>query len=238
MNSMIVPCDCISEIFSIIGALAAVVSVFVAIIIAKRIPEKDILSHRQHIRAIVKDLCFEMEHNKRNHMLRILDVDRFDKYYPEIFNNHRVQSYLKGELDGTDIKGINIIDGLIGLSRCSKNPDIFKVDNNNPEFTAIRVGLIPYSCIIDIDADGDDCEPSAIIYCKFKKHYPVAFRRFYLQPDNQSDLRLRYGFVKRRSPYQSYKYYIVEDRINNKKYNDIESRLRDVQVKGDSPVYP
>lgn len=39
-------------------------------------------------------------------MLRIIDVARFDKYYPEVFEREPVQSYLKGELDRVDIKGI------------------------------------------------------------------------------------------------------------------------------------
>ncbi len=213
-------------------------AVIVTIVIATRIPDKDVLSHRQHIREVAKMLYFQMKNNGRNHMLRVIDVDRFDKYYPEVFNTHCVQSYLKGELDGTDIKGLNIINGVIGVKPSAKDPSKYVVSNDSDAIKAIRIGLIPYSWIIDIDPDGDECEPSAIIYCKFKKHYPIALRHYYLSPEPGQKMKYKFGFVKRLSPYQSYKYFTSAFNDSKNKMGRISDVYTEISVDGDNPVYP
>ncbi len=226
----------IATLFTIIGAVASVLAVIIAILIATRIPDKDVLSHRQHIRKMVKELYFQMKHNGRNHMVRIIDIDRFDKYYPEVFNKHCVQSYLKGELDGTDIKGINIVNGLIGVKPSSKNPSRFVLSHDSDAIKTVRIGLIPYSWIIDIDIDGDECESSAIFYCKFKKHYPIALRHYYLSPEPGGKMQKQFGFVRRQSPYQSNKYYIQNETSDTVSNGSVYSN--EISVDGDNPVYP
>lgn len=128
----------------------------------------------------MRKLREEMISGNRNYMLRIIDIDRFDKYYPEVFARKPVQSYLKGELDKIDIKGVWIINGIVGVKLMSDRKS-YCISNDDDCVKAIRIGLIPYSWIIDVDFEGDECESSAIIYCKFRKRYPIALRKYYLK---------------------------------------------------------
>lgn len=233
---MLINCD-ISGVFTIIGAIASVVAVGVAIWIALRIPDKDVLSHRQRIRSIIKELHQQMRAGKRNYMIRIIDIDKFDKYYPEVFEDHAIRSYQKGELAGTDIKGVQIVDGLIGVVPNTKNKGGYLMTKGDANFVAERVGLIPYSWIVDIDLDGDEIEPSAILYCKYRKRYPLSLRSYYLHPDGSDKLIWKKGLVSRRSPYQTYSYYLIENRdISSGDTKKINPGIK-VTVKGDNPLY-
>lgn len=214
-----------SLIFTALGALASIAAVIVSIVIYRRIPDKDVLSHRQRIRKIIKELKHDMDSGRRNYMLRIVDIDRFDKYYPEVFDEHPVQSYLKGELCGTDIKGIWIVTGLIGVK---EKKGVFYPSNDDDCKTAKRLGLIPYSWIIDIDLDGDELEPSAIIYSKFQKHYPFSIKNYYLLGTKGQPVK-KCGLVRKRAPFQQYAYFLL---------NATHTHEKEIFVKRDNPVYP
>lgn len=56
----------LSAIFTVIGAISSVLAVIITIRISRRIPEEDILSHRQRIGSLMRDLRAEMESGKRN----------------------------------------------------------------------------------------------------------------------------------------------------------------------------
>lgn len=217
--------DFISLFFALIGSLASIASVIVAVVIYRHIPERDILSHRQRIREILQNLKSEMEKGVRNHMIRVVDINRFDKYYPEIFEDNPVQTYLKGELDSIDIKGVWIIDGLLGVEKKKGKYYVSK----KGDIAVERLGLIPYSWIVDIDLKGDEIDSSVIIYCKFNKHYPLTFKRYYLAKSGLP-LKIHWGFVKRRSPYQRFAYYIIP--------KDKSIPTQEIIVNRDNPAYP
>ena len=219
----------LSAIITVIGSISSVLAVIITIRISRRIPEEDILSHRQRIRSLMRELRAEMESGKRNYMLRIIDVDRFDKYYPEVFEMEPVQSYLKGELDRVDIKGVWITNGIIGVKHMSGRKH-YHISNDDDCIRAKRNGLIPYSWIIDVDFEGDECESSAIIYCRFKKRYPPSFKRYYLS--NVRYFHSRIGFVNRRSPFQKYEYYLMNRELS------FPHAAANITVRGDNPVYP
>lgn len=221
----------ISSVFTVLGAVASVLAVIVAIIISRRIPDKDILSHRQRIRTMMRKLREEMISGNRNYMLRIIDIDRFDKYYPEVFARKPVQSYLKGELDKIDIKGVWIINGIVGVKLMSDRKS-YCISNDDDCVKAIRIGLIPYSWIIDVDFEGDECESSAILYCKFRKRYPIALRKYYLNEVRY--LHNRIGFINKCSPFQTFEYYLTDSTERPLLHNDATH----IFVRGDNPVYP
>ena len=103
-----------SNIIAIIGVLVSIITLIVTIRIARIIPERDRLRHRKHIRDRVSQLSSEMR-SGRNHMCKIIDIDRYDTLYPNNFNSRNRQSHFKAELDGADIHGVAFTNGILGV---------------------------------------------------------------------------------------------------------------------------
>lgn len=196
-----------SEYIAIISVLVAVITLIVTIRIARIIPEQDKLSHRKHIREVVSRLSDEMKAG-RNHMCKIIDIDRFATLYPDNFNSRNRQSYFKAELDGTDIHGVAFTNGILGV--IEGKDGIYRVtkENDNTHKVA-RSGLIPYDWIIDIDESGDEIDTGAIFYCKFKKR-KICYGR-YCVGSNDGSLIDKCGFYRDRLPFRSYTYYLLSD---------------------------
>lgn len=200
-------CLSLSDYIAIAGVVVAIITLVVTIRIAKIIPERDRLSHRKHIRDMVTKIADEMK-SGRNHMCKIIDIDRFENLYPDNFNSRNRQSHFKAELDGTDIHGVAFINGILGVKE-GKGGRLTVTKGDDETHRVARSGLIPYDWIIDIDESGDEIDTGAIFYCKFKKR---KWRwGFYCVQQPDGSLKDKYGLYHDRQPFRSYNYYLIKD---------------------------
>lgn len=212
-----------SEYIAFVGVIIAIITLIVTIRIAKIIPEKDKLSHRKHIRDVVKNLSMEMQ-SGRNHMCKIIDVDRLDRVYPD--NDLNKQSYFKAELEGTDIHGVAFTYGILGVQE-ERHGSYVVTKKDDDTHRVARSCLLPYDWIIDIDESGDECDPCAIFFCKFKKR-KIRYG-FYRVQAKDGSMKDKTGFYQDRLPFRSYRYYLVG--------NEKKSYRQFVDVKGDNDVF-
>lgn len=216
-----ISCLSISDWIAIVGVIVAIITLIVTLRIARIIPEKDKLSHRKHVREVVNKLTAEMK-SGRNHMCKIIDIDRFNNLYPDNFNSRNRQSHFKAELEGTDIHGVSFTYGLLGV-RERKDGMFVVTKGNDSEHTVARSCLMPYDWIIDIDESGDENDTCAIFYCKFKKR-KIRYG-FYCVQSKDGSLKNKKGFYQDRLPFRSYSYYLVT--------NDNSPFPQYVDVRGD-----
>ena len=200
-------CLSLSDYIAIASVIVAIITLVVTIRIAKIIPERDRLIHRKHIRDIVTKIAAEMK-SGRNHMCKIIDMDRFENLYPDNFNSRNRQSHFKAELDGTDIHGVAFTNGILGVKE-GKGGRLTVTKGDDETHRVARSGLIPYDWIIDIDESGDEIDTGAIFYCKFKKRKWRWGIYCVQQPDGS--LKDKYGLYHDRQPFRSYKYYLIKD---------------------------
>ena len=200
-------CLSLSDYIAIASVIVAIITLVVTIRIAKIIPERDRLIHRKHIRDIVTKIAAEMK-SGRNHMCKIIDIDRFENLYPDNFNRRNRQSHFKAELDGTDIHGVAFTNGILGVKE-GKGGRLTVTKGDDETHRVARSGLIPYDWIIDIDESGDEIDTCAIFYCKFKKRKWRWGIYCVQQPDGS--LKDKYGLYHDRQPFRSYKYYLIKD---------------------------
>ena len=200
-------CLSLSDYIAIASVIVAIITLVVTIRIAKIIPECDRLIHRKHIRDIVTKIAAEMK-SGRNHMCKIIDMDRFENLYPDNFNSRNRQSHFKAELDGTDIHGVAFTNGILGVKE-GKGGRLTVTKGDDETHRVARSGLIPYDWIIDIDESGDEIDTGAIFYCKFKKRKWRWGIYCVQQPDGS--LKDKYGLYHDRQPFRSYKYYLIKD---------------------------
>ena len=200
-------CLSLSDYIAIASVIVAIITLVVTIRIAKIIPERDRLIHRKHIRDIVIKIADEMK-SGRNHMCKIIDIDRFENLYPDNFNSRNRQSHFKAELDGTDIHGVAFTNGILGVKE-GKGGRLTVTKGDDETHRVARSGLIPYDWIIDIDESGDEIDTSAIFYCKFKKRKWRWGIYCVQQPDGS--LKDKYGLYHDRQPFRSYNYYLIKD---------------------------
>ena len=200
-------CLSLSDYIAIASVIVAIITLVVTIRIAKIIPECDRLIHRKHIRDIVTKIAAEMK-SGRNHMCKIIDIDRFENLYPDNFNRRNRQSHFKAELDGTDIHGVAFTNGILGVKE-GKGSRLTVTKGDDETHRVARSGLIPYDWIIDIDESGDEIDTGAIFYCKFKKRKWRGGMYCVQQPDGS--LKDKYGLYHDRQPFRSYKYYLIKD---------------------------
>lgn len=200
-------CLSLSDYIAIASVIVAIITLVVTIRIAKIIPERDRLIHRKHIRDIVTKIAAEMK-SGRNHMCKIIDIDRFENLYPDNFNSRNRQSHFKAELDGTDIHGVAFTNGILGVKE-GKGGRLTVTKGDDETHRVARSGLIPYDWIIDIDESGDEIDTGAIFYCKFKKRKWRWGIYCVQQPDGS--LKDKYGLYHDRQPFRSYKYYLIKD---------------------------
>lgn len=200
-------CLSLSDYIAIASVIVAIITLVVTIRIAKIIPECDRLIHRKHIRDIVTKIAAEMK-SGRNHMCKIIDIDRFENLYPDNFNRRNRQSHFKAELDGTDIHGVAFTNGILGVKE-GKGGRLTVTKGDDETHRVARSGLIPYDWIIDIDESGDEIDTGAIFYCKFKKRKWRWGIYCVQQPDGS--LKDKYGLYHDRQPFRSYKYYLIKD---------------------------
>lgn len=200
-------CLILSDYIAIASVIVAIITLVVTIRIAKIIPERDRLIHRKHIRDIVTKIAAEMK-SGRNHMCKIIDIDRFENLYPDNFNSRNRQSHFKAELDCTDIHGVAFTNGILGVKE-GKGGRLTVTKGDDETHRVARSGLIPYDWIIDIDESGDEIDTSAIFYCKFKKRKWRWGIYCVQQPDGS--LKDKYGLYHDRQPFRSYNYYLIKD---------------------------
>ena len=200
-------CLSLSDYIAIASVIVAIITLVVTIRIAKIIPERDRLIHRKHIRDIVIKIADEMK-SGRNHMCKIIDIDRFENLYPDNFYSRNRQSHFKAELDGTDIHGVAFTNGILGVKE-GKGGRLTVTKGDDETHRVARSGLIPYDWIIDIDESGDEIDTGAIFYCKFKKRKWRWGIYCVQQPDGS--LKDKYGLYHDRQPFRSYKYYLIKD---------------------------
>lgn len=200
-------CLSLSDYIAIASVIVAIITLVVTIRIAKIIPERDRLIHRKHIRDIVTKIAAEMK-SGRNHMCKIIDIDRFENLYPDNFNSRNRQSHFKAELDGTDMHGVAFTNGILGVKE-GKGGRLTVTKGDDETHRVARSGLIPYDWIIDIDESGDEIDTGAIFYCKFKKRKWRWGIYCVQQPDGS--LKDKYGLYHDRQPFRSYKYYLIKD---------------------------
>ena len=200
-------CLSLSDYIAIASVIVAIITLVVTIRIAKIIPECDRLIHRKHIRDIVTKIAAEMK-SGRNHMCKIIDIDRFENLYPDNFNRRNRQSHFKAELDGTDIHGVAFTNGILGVKE-GKGGRLTVTKGDDETHRVARSGLIPYDWIIDIDESGDEIDTGAIFYCKFKKRKWRWGIYCVQQPDGS--LKDKYGLYHDRQPFRSYNYYLIKD---------------------------
>ena len=197
----------LSDYIAIAGVVVAIITLVATIRIAKIIPERDRLSHRKHIRDVVSKIADEMK-TGRNHMCKIIDIDRFETLYPDNFNSRNRQSHFKAELDGIDIHGVAFTNGILGVKE-GKDGRLTVTKGDDETHRVERSGLIPYGWIIDIDESGDEIDTGAIFYCRFKKrkwHWG-----FYCVQQPDGSLKNKHGLYKDRQPFRSYNYYLITD---------------------------
>ncbi len=200
----------LSDYIAVISLLVAIITLFVTIRIANVIPERDKLEHRRQIREVVSRLERQMK-DGRNHICKLVDLDRFEKLYPHNFNSRNRQSHFKAELDGTDIHGVVFVDKIVGLNKSSDG--FYTATRLENEFKAARCGLIPYEWIVDIDMDGDELDICPILYCNFKKRKIVLGH--YCVEGKDGTLVDKYCFYQERIPFSSYDYYLLDEESNN-----------------------
>jgi len=197
-----------SEYITIIGVIVAIITLVVTIRIARIIPERDKLSHRKHIREVVIKLRDEMK-SGRNHICKIIDIDRFESLYPDNFNDRNRQSYFKAELEGTDIHGIVFTNAILGVIQ-EKNGSFSVTKGDNYTHKVSRCGMIPYDWIIDVDEFGDEIDTSAIFYCKFMRR-KWRWGQYCVQKADGS-LIIKHGLYRDRQPFKSYNYYLFSEK--------------------------
>lgn len=200
-------CLTLSDYIAIAGVVVAIITLVVTIRIARIIPERDRLSHRKHIRDVVSRLVNEMK-TGRNHMCKIIDIDRFETLYPDNFNSRNRQSHFKAELDDNDIHGVAFTNGILGVKE-GKDGRLTVTKGDDETHRVARSGLIPYDWIIDIDESGDEIDTGAIFYCKFKKRKWRWGSYCVQQPDGS--LKNKHGLYQDRQPFRSYNYYLITD---------------------------
>ena len=196
-----------SEYIAIVGVVVAIITLIVTIRIARIIPERDRLSHRKHIREVVTILRDEMK-SGRNHMCKIIDIDRFESLYPDNFNSRNRQSHFKAELEGTDIHGVAFTNAILGVI-LEKNGSFSVTKGDDNTHKVSRCGLIPYDWIIDIDESGDEIDTGAIFYCKFKRR-KWRWGHYCVQKEDGS-LKNKHGLYRDRQPFKSYNYYLISE---------------------------
>jgi hypothetical protein len=217
-------CLGISDIIALAGVIIAIITLIVTVRIARMIPQKDKLSHRKHIREVVRKLTREME-SGRNHMCKIIDIDRFENLYPDNFNSHNRQSHFKAELDGNDIHGVIFIDSNIGIKKDKEGRFVACYDDSYTDKAAAG-GMIPYEWIIDIDESGDETDSSAIFYCRFgKKRLKIGQ---YFVKDEDVQLKRRFGIYQCRSPFKSRCFFFL-DKATNKVQQHIQIKVGKVR---------
>ncbi len=208
--SILLTCIPFSDCIAIVSVIVAIITLFVTIHIAKVIPERDKLEHRKQIREAVSELAQQMK-GGRNHMCKLIDIDRFEKLYPHNFNSMNRQSHFKAELDGTDIHGIVFVDKIVGVNKSERGHYIATRGEN--EYKAARCGSIPYEWIIDIDLNGDEIDTCPVLYCKFKKR-KIALGHYCVEGKDGS-LVNKFGFYQDRIPFSSYEYYLLDEKKDN-----------------------
>lgn len=89
--------------------------------------------------------------------------------------------------------------------RCSNE----KLTENN-KMKAIKVGIIPYDWVIDINLKGDDTNGSALIYCYFRKKSNWKFERRVKLNKEGNMYRTKLCLLSREwLPFKTYEYYLL-----------------------------
>ena len=203
----------ISDIIALAGVIIAIITLIVTVRIARMIPQKDKLSHRKHIREVVRKLTLEMESS------------RFENLYPDNFNSHNRQSHFKAELVDNDIHGVVFIDSIIGIKKDKEGRFIACYDDSYTDKAAAG-GMIPYEWIIDIDESGDETDSSAIFYCQFgKKRLNIGQ---YFVRDEDVQMKRRFGIYQSRSPFKSRSFFFL-DKATNKVQQYIQIKVGKVR---------
>ena len=122
-------------------------------------------------------------------------------------------SHIKGEIKDAFFNGIEIITETINVVqdtegkyiRCSNE----KLTENN-KMKAIKVGIIPYDWVIDINLKGDDTNGSALIYCYFRKKSNWKFERRVKLNKEGNMYRTKLCLLSREwLPFKTYEYYLL-----------------------------
>ena len=201
-----------------IGLFGIIITTIIAYHIhalSKKVSFRARLKHQKIIKNYISELKTEIHYKGRNCKVIIIDIDVYDKYYPQNFNKFNRHSHVAGELKDATFDGIEIIDGIMGVSN-NDNESLFHIEQNQPKQKAVSVGVIPYDWIIDINLDGDGINSSAIIYCRFRNKTAWRFRK---------DLKINsktgefyepkiWHLSREWSPYKIHRYYLLNLNYN------------------------
>ncbi len=198
------------SIFSII------ISTFIAyhiFFLSKRLSMRDKLAHQKIINEYISRLKSEIYSKKRCSRVYLVDADVYEKYYPNNDNKFGRYSHIRGEIKDAFFNGIEIITETINVVqdtegkyiRCSNE----KLTENN-KMKAIKVGIIPYDWVIDINLKGDDTNGSALIYCYFRKKSNWKFERRVKLNKEGNMYRTKLCLLSREwLPFKTYEYYLL-----------------------------
>ena len=196
--------------------LSIFISAFIAyhiFFLSKRLSMGDKLAHQKLINEYISRLKSEIYGKKRRNRVYLIDADVYEKYYPNNDNKFGRYSHIKGEIKDTSFNGIEIITEIIAVTqdtegkyiRCSNE----ELTENN-QMKAVKVGIIPYDWVIDINFKGDDTNSSALIYCHFKKKSTWKFKRRVKHDKEGNMYHTKLCHLSREwLPFKTYGYYLL-----------------------------
>lgn len=217
-----------SLIIAVVGILISSLISYHVLKLSQRLSFSEKRKNETAIRQFVDELNSEIHYKKhRNAKIIIIDVDMYDKYYPENWNRFGRHSHFAGEIKGYGFKGVEIIDNIVGVKPL-KGWD-YKIDNESYTGKAARVGIIPYEWIEYIDLKGDAFNTSALIYCKFRNKSKWQFKRDFL-PDADGRLNRKWHLTRRWSPFKYTTYYLLNPRYDDKRDHYWDAYLDEINV--------
>lgn len=205
----------------ITNLIVAIISIFISgfisyhvLKLSKSLSFSDKRKFEKAIKNYVDELNSEIHYKKRrNAKTIIIDVDMYDKYYPENWNKFGRHSHFAGEIKGYGFKGVEIIVALVGVKKL--NGRDYEIDNESHTDKAVKVGIIPYEWIEYMDLNGDAFNTSPLIYCKFRNKSKWQFKKDFL-PDSDDVRRInkRWHLTREWSPLKYTTYYLLNPQYN------------------------
>lgn len=148
-------------------------------ILSKKTGTKEKLIHQEKIKKESEDLAYEKYNKNLRKKVYIVNVDTYEKDYPDGENSH-----IHAEIKFTRFNGVQFFCSMpVGLYKRLDGELSFKSEGNKQLCNVYPVGLVPYEWIELIDPNGDEFSHHPLFYCKFKgkKNSPYKEINYYVE---------------------------------------------------------
>lgn len=180
-----------ATVTQVIGTIAQIfVSVFLYIL-SKKLDFKDKMQHKANI---IKDVDFLLERISKgiSHKVEIVNVKKYEKYYPKNGYDRNGYTYLRSELKSYRYDGVEFWLDIVPVYRLPEGSLTLKqgFDTKKQNYDVFIVGVVPYEWIEYIDRYGDEWEglPQFFASFKGKGKYPYRYYKYYIKR-NEYDTR-------------------------------------------------